>query len=73
MVDVNRLRSHMALKGYSQKTLVAAMLSRGFKTSESTISAKMNGKYQFDCDEADIICAILEVDDPAVKAEIFLA
>lgn len=73
MVDVNRLRSRMVLKGYTQKTLVAEMNARGVKTSENTFSSKMNGKSQFDCDDADVICEILEVETPAEKADIFLA
>ena len=72
MVDVNRLRSRMVLMGYTQKSLVAEMNERGVKTSENTFSSKMNGKSQFDCDDADVICEILEVDTPAEKAEIFL-
>jgi hypothetical protein len=63
----------MVLKGYTQKTLVAEMNVRGVKTSENTFSSKMNGKSQFDCDDADVICEILEVENPAEKAEIFLA
>jgi hypothetical protein len=63
----------MVLKGYTQKTLVAEMNARGVKTSENTFSSKMNGKSQFDCDDADVICEILEVETPAEKAEIFLA
>jgi hypothetical protein len=62
----------MVLKGYTQKTLVAEMNARGVKTSENTFSSKMNGKSQFDCDDADVICEILEVETPAEKAEIFL-
>ena len=73
MVDVNRLRSRMVLMGYTQKTLVAEMNARGVKTSENTFSSKMNGKSQFDCDDADVICEILEVEDPVEKAVIFLA
>lgn len=73
MVDVNRLRSRMVLMGYTQKTLVAEMNARGVKTSENTFSSKMNGKSQFDCDDADVICEILEVGTPAEKALIFLA
>ena len=73
MVDVNRLRSQMVLKGYTQRTLVAEMNARGVKTSENTFSSKMNGKSQFDCDDADVICEILNVEDPAEKAVIFLA
>ena len=72
MVDVNRLRSRMVLMGYTQKSLVAEMNARGVKTSENTFSSKMNGRSQFDCDDADIICEILEVEEPAEKAEIFL-
>ena len=73
MVDVNRLRSRMALMGYNQKSLVAEMNSRGVKTSENTFSSKMNRKSQFDCDYADVICDILEVTIPSERAAIFLA
>ena len=73
MVNVNKLRSRMVLKGYTQKTLVAEMNARGVKTSENTFSSKMNGKSQFDCDEADVICDILEVEEPAERSDIFLA
>lgn len=73
MVDINKLRSRMVLMGYTQKTLAAEMTARGVKTSENTLSAKMNGKSQFDCDDADVICDILKVELPADKADIFLA
>ena len=72
MVDVNRLRSRMVLMGYTQKSLVAEMNERGVKTSENTFSSKMTGKSQFDCDDADVICDIMEVNEPADKAQIFL-
>lgn len=73
MVDVLKLRSRMVLKGYSQKTLAAEMRARGYKISENTLSAKMNDGSKFDCDDADMICEILEIDIPAERAEIFLA
>ena len=73
MVDIQKLRSRMVLKGYSQRSLVAEMKVRGVKISENTLSAKMNGTSAWDCDDADVICDILEVNDPALKAEIFLA
>ena len=73
MVDVNKLKAQMVLKGYTQKSLVAEMNKRGVKTSENTFSSKMNGRSQFDCVDADVICNILEVDDSAMRAEIFLA
>ena len=73
MVDVQKLRSRMVLKGYTQKSLVAEMRTRGVKISENTFSAKMNGTSKFDCEDADAICDILEVVNSAEKAEIFLA
>ncbi len=73
MVDANKLKARMVLMGYTQKSLVAEMNDRGVKTSENTLSSKINGKSQFDCEEADVICEILEVSNPADKAGIFLA
>lgn len=72
MVDVNKLRSRMVLMGYTQKSLVAEMNDRGVKTSENTFSSKMNGRSKFDCDDADVICDILELETPAERADIFL-
>lgn len=73
MVDVQKLRSRMVLMGYSQRSLVAEINARGVKISENTFSSKMTGKSSFDCDVVDVICDILEVEEPAHKAEIFLA
>ena len=73
MVDIPKLRSKMVLKGYNQKGLVSEINARGLKISENTFSAKMNGTSTFDCDLVDVICDILEVEEPAEKAEIFLA
>lgn len=72
MVDVNKIRALMALNGYTQKSLVAEMKIRGVKTSENTFSSKMNGRSKFDCDDADVICDILGIEDSAEKADIFL-
>ena len=72
MVDIQKLRSKMVLKGYNQKSLVPEINARGYKISENTFSSKMNGKSQFDCEDADVICAILSIDTKAQKAEIFL-
>ena len=73
MVDVNKLKSRMVLMGYTQKSLATEMTTRGVKTSENTLSSKMNGKSQFDCVDADVICEILKVKSSADRAEIFLA
>ena len=73
MVNIPKLRSVMALKGYTQKSLVAEMNNRGVKISENTLSSKMNDTSKFDCVDADVICDILGLENPADKAEIFLA
>ena len=73
MVDVQKLRSRMVLKGYSQKSLAAEMTARGVKISENTLSAKMTGGSKFDTDDANVICEILGLVEPADKAAIFLA
>lgn len=73
MVDVNKLKARMVLMGYTQKSLVTEMNDRGVKTSENTLSSKMTGKSQFDCEDADVICEILEINNPADRADIFLA
>ena len=73
MVNIPKLRSRMALMGFSQKRLVSEINARGVKISENTLSAKMTGTSAFDCELADVICEILEVDEPAEKSDIFLA
>lgn len=73
MVDINKLRAEMVLKGFKQKSLVEEMNARGYKITENTLSAKMNGRAKWDTDDADIICEILGVEDQAKKADIFLA
>ena len=73
MVDVRKLRSKIVLMGYNQKSLVTEINARGYKISENTFSSKMNGMSSWDCDLVDIICDVLEVEEPVEKAEIFLA
>ena len=73
MVDIRKLRARMVLKGHSQRSLVAEINARGKKMTENTFSSKMNGRSQFDCDVADIICEVLEIETTEEKAEIFLA
>lgn len=73
MVDIQKLRSRMVLKQYSQKSLVAEINARGLKISENTFSSKMTGTSKWDCDLVDMLCDILEIDAPADKADIFLA
>ena len=44
MVDVNKLKAQMVLKGHTQKSLVAEMNKRGVKTTENTFSSKKIGR-----------------------------
>ena len=73
MVDVNKLKARMVLKGYNQRSLVAEMNARGHKTTENTFGSKLKNPRKFNCADADVICSILELTDSASKAEIFLA
>lgn len=73
MVDIQKLKSRMVLKGYNQKRLALEMTARGVKMSENTLSSKMTGGSRFNTDDAKVICKILEIDDPAERAAIFLA
>ena len=73
MVNTQKLKSEMVLKGFNQRLLVAEISKRGYKISENTLSAKLKQTSRFDCDLADIICEILEIEDVAKKASIFLA
>ena len=73
MVDVNKLKARMVLMGYTQKSLVAEMKNRGIKTTENTFSSKMRNPRKFNCEDADVICDILQLAKSVDKAEIFLA
>ena len=73
MVDVNKLKSRMVLAGHTQRTLVAALRTKGVTMSENTLSAKMKGKSQFYVEDAQAICEILGIDIAEDKADIFLA
>ena len=72
MVDIQKLKSRIVLAGYTQRTLVAEMCSRGVKLTENTLSAKMNGKSPFYVEDAVTICEILGIDNPEDRANIFL-
>lgn len=57
----------MYAAGYNQKTLAPRM-----DMTENTLSAKINGKSNFDTYEAMLFCEVCNVRDPRKKAEIFL-
>lgn len=73
MVDVKKLKARMVMMGFNQRSLVAEMNVRGYKTTENTFSSKMNNPRKFNCNDADILCDILKLKTLVEKAEIFLA
>lgn len=73
MVDTNRLKSHMVLEGFNQRTLTEEFKRRGYKIANNTLNAKLNNKSPWTCDDADMFCEVLKIKDPAEKAKIFLA
>lgn len=73
MVDINKLKACMALKGYNQRKLTTACINKGYKISQNTVSAKFTGRSPWTIDDADMVIDVLEIHDPAEKAAIFLA
>lgn len=73
MVDINKLKSRMVLEGYNQRTLTEECNKKGYKISENTISSKFNNRSPWTCEDADMVCDVLNISDPSEKAEIFLA
>ena len=66
-MQANKLRAQMALKGITQKEL-----ANNCGMTENTLTNKMQGRTEFQADEIIRICELLEIDDPVVKADIFL-
>lgn len=73
MVDTNRLKSRMVLAGHNQTTLLAECKRRGYKISKNTLGKKINGLAPMNCDDADMLCDVLNITEPVEKAGIFLA
>lgn len=73
MVDHRKLKARMVLAGHNQQTLLAAIKSTGYKMSKNTLGKKLNGGAPMFCDDADILCQVLQINEPAERAEIFLA
>ena len=72
MVDTKRIRARMVLAGYNQRTLARACKEKGYKTSENTINAKLNNRSPWTCEDVDMLCDVLAINDPLEKVEIFL-
>lgn len=73
MVDINKLKSKMVLAGFNQQTLTKECKKKGYKISKNTINSKFNNRSPWTCEDADMICDVLNISEPAEKAEIFLA
>lgn len=64
---INKLKGKMAEKGYSQRSLAAAL-----GISKNTLNAKVNGKVPFNTLEVAKICEVLEIREGSEKVAIFL-
>ena len=73
MVDVKKLKARMVLAGHDRKTLTAECNKKGYKISYNTMVAKINESSPITCDDAEMFCVVLDINDPAEKAAIFLA
>jgi len=67
LVNVNLFKGKMVSSGYNQESL-----ARKMKISANTLSAKINGKSQFDLDEVLLLCELLSIDSNDEKCQIFL-
>lgn len=67
MVNTLKLKAAITEAGYTQATLAQKL-----EMSPNTLSSKVIGKAKFDIDEATRICELLNIDDGATKAAIFL-
>jgi transcriptional regulator with XRE-family HTH domain len=67
MANMKRLKGIMAEAGFSQRSL-AKEIGMGV----TALNAKVNEKSPFNVDEAQKICEVLGITDPAVKCHIFL-
>ena len=68
MVDTKKLKARLALVGYTQE-----QLAKNVNMSVNSLNCKINGRAVFNCDEVDALCKALGIENPAEKAEIFLA
>lgn len=59
-MQANKLKSYMALKGETIKSLAATV-----GMASKTLSEKINGKSDFTLNEAEKLIQILGIDDPA--------
>ena len=73
MVDINRLLARVVMAGYDRKALTAECKKKGYKISYNTMIAKFNKTSPITCDDADMFCDVLGIDDPVEQAGIFLA
>lgn len=67
-MNANLLRGKMVSNGFTQETLAQKM-----NITANTLSAKMNGKSQFDLAEVLKMCEILGITNNEEKCEIFLS
>ena len=68
MVNTNKLKALMVLKGFTQRKL-AEETGIGI----NPLNEKINNKTVFRCDEVDKICKALEITDTTEKCDIFFA
>lgn len=66
-MQANLLKGKIIAAGYTQNTL-----AKELNMSKNTLSAKINGRVAFNCDEVVQLCSLLAIDDNNEKAHIFL-
>lgn len=67
MIHSLRLKAIILEKGYTQRTL-----SERLGINKNTLNSKINGNSQFNIDEVDQICKLLDINSAEEKCSIFL-
>lgn len=67
------MRKYLLLEKMNDKKMSVSDLAAKTGISLSSFYRKINGESSFDLLEVDRICGVLEIKEPAVKAEIFLS
>ena len=68
MVNSNLLRGKIMSMGYTQDSIAQKM-----KISANTLSAKINGKSEFDLGQVEMLCDMLHIDSADEIKDIFLS
>lgn len=66
-MNMQKLKGRIVAAGYSQRSLAPHV-----NMSVNTLNSRVNGKTPFNTVEIEVLCKLLDINDIAEKADIFL-